>query len=613
MPPTTPRRCRLAAWALATALLGGTTALAGPPDEPRVVEGMAEIGRPGGELRMLIGRARDTRLLDAYGYARLVAYDRELRLAPDILAGYEVEEGRIFTLRLRRGHKWSDGQPLTAEDFRFFWEDVANNKALSPSGPEIQLLVEDEPPRLEVLDELTVRYTWSKPNPFFLPALAQASQLFIYSPAHYLKPFHERYQDAGKLQQLVKETGSRDWAQLFLRKDRLDNVDNPEMPTLQPWALKTAPPAERWVAERNPYFHRVDAKGQQLPYIDRVVLQVTDGKLVPIKTGAGETDLQARHLGFKDYTFLKESEGRSGLKTLLWQEARAAHLAIYPNLNAADPVWRALFRDLRFRKALAVAIDRASINEFLFFGLAEPANNTILPDSPLWRDELATHCLEFDLEGANRLLDEVGLDKRNAEGLRLLPDGRPLELVVETAGEDTEQSDVLELIRDQWREIGFRIHTKPSEREVLRNRTFSGEALMTIFYGIDNGVPTATLPPKDYAPTNQSDHPQWPKWGQHYETRGASGEAPDLPEAQRLLALYEDWRRATSVEEKTAIWREMLGLYAAQCYTIGVVANVPQPVAARADLRNLPEEAIFNWEPHAQFGIYLPDTFWYAK
>lgn len=245
MPPTTPRPCRLAAWALATALLGGTTALAGPPDEPRVVEGMAEVGRPGGELRMLIGRARDTRLLDAYGYARLVAYDRELRLAPDILAGYEVEEGRIFTLRLRRGHKWSDGHPLTSEDFRFFWEDVANNKALSPSGPEIQLLVEDEPPRLEVLDELTVRYTWSEPNPFFLPALAQASQLFIYSPAHYLKPFHERYQDAGKLQQLVKETDSRDWAQLFLRKDRLDNVDNPEMPTLQPWALRTAPPAER--------------------------------------------------------------------------------------------------------------------------------------------------------------------------------------------------------------------------------------------------------------------------------------------------------------------------------------------------------------------------------
>ncbi|HEX8375612.1 MAG TPA: ABC transporter substrate-binding protein, partial [Geminicoccaceae bacterium] len=94
------------------------------------------------------------------------------------------------------------------------------------------------------------------------------------------------------------------------------------------------------------------------------------------------------------------------------------------------------------------------MNQFLFFGLAVPANNTILPESPLWMDELAAHCLGFDLRAANGLLDELGLTKRNDDGVRLLPDGRPLELVVETAGEDSEQSDALELVRDQWREVG---------------------------------------------------------------------------------------------------------------------------------------------------------------
>ena len=319
MPPHPTRRRRpfrllaAAACGLLAAGTAGPAAHAGPPEEPRVIADMAEVGKPGGELRMLIGRARDTRLLDVYGYARLVGYDRELNLVPDILAGVDVQEGRVFTLRLRKGHKWSDGHPFTAEDFRFFWEDVAQNKGLAPTGPEIQLIVEGEPPKFEVVDDLTVRYSWSKPNPFFLPALAAATQLFVYRPAHYLKPFHERYQDAAKLQRLVQETGSRDWVQLFMRKDRLDKVDNPDIPTLQPWMLTTAPPAERFVAARNPHFHRVDAKGQQLPYIDRFVLQVADGKLVPIKTGAGETDLQARHIGFKDYTFLKESEARSGL------------------------------------------------------------------------------------------------------------------------------------------------------------------------------------------------------------------------------------------------------------------------------------------------------------
>lgn len=595
------------------AMLLASNALAEPPAEPRVIETMPEVGRPGGELQMLIGRARDVRLLDVYGYGRLVGYTQALELVPDILAKVDVQEGRVFTLTLRKGHRWSDGHPFTSEDFRFFWEDVAQNKGLSPTGPQIQLVPDGELPTVEYPDELTVRYTWSKPNPFFLPALASSTQLFIYRPAHYLRRFHEKYVEPEKLQQLVAETRSRDWVQLFLRKDRLDNYDNPEMPTLQPWMLTTAPPAERFVAVRNPHFHRVDARGQQLPYIDRVVLQVVDGKLVPIKTGAGETDLQARHIAFKDYTFLKESEARSGLATLLWQEARAAHLALYPNMNANDPVWRALFRDLRFRQALSLAVDRDAINQFLYFGLAYPANNTILPQSPLWLDELGTHCVAYDPEAANRLLDEAGLGKRNGEGLRLLPDGRPMELVVETAGEDTEQSDVLELVRDQWQQIGFRIHTKPSEREVLDNRIFSGDALMTIFFGIDNGVPTATLPPSMYAPTSQGDQPQWPKWAQFYETKGAAGEAPDLPEAKRLMELYNEWRHATDEAEQTRIWQEMLKLYASQCYTIGLVAGVQQPIAARKTLRNLPAEAIFNWDPHAQFGIYLPDTFWFAQ
>ena len=333
-----------------------------PPEQPRVIEGI-EVGKPGGELRMLIGRERETRFFNIYGYSHLIGFDRDLNLVPDILESYEVEDGRIFTLHLRKGHKWSDGQPFTAEDYRFYWEHVATNDDLSSSGVGIQLLADGEPPKVEVLDELTVRWSWSKPNRFFIPALAAANQLFIYRPAHYLKQFHKKYADPDKLKQLLAENGARDWVQLFLRKDRLNDFDNPDMPTLQPWHLVTRPPAQRFVAERNPYFHRVDSQGQQLPYIDKLIFQIIDGKLIPIKTGAGEVDLQARQIVFKDYTFLKESEKRNGLTTLLWPEARSSHLAVYPNLNAEDPVWRGLFRDLRFRKALAMAIDREAIGQ----------------------------------------------------------------------------------------------------------------------------------------------------------------------------------------------------------------------------------------------------------
>ena len=126
---------------LALAVLGcAPQALAQPPDEPRVLDDIPELGKPGGELRTLVGRARDTRLLYVFGHARLVGYDLELNLVPDILASYETEAGRVFTLHIRRGHRWSDGHPFTAEDFRFWWEDVANNRTLQPSGPVVQLL-----------------------------------------------------------------------------------------------------------------------------------------------------------------------------------------------------------------------------------------------------------------------------------------------------------------------------------------------------------------------------------------------------------------------------------------------------------------------------------------
>jgi peptide/nickel transport system substrate-binding protein len=588
----------------------------GPPDEPSVVAldpaSGKTIGKPGGELHTLVGRAKDTRLMVVYGYARLVGYNEKLELVPDILKDVEVEDGRSFTLHLRKGHRWSDGEPFTSEDFRYWWEDVANNKALSPTGPAPELFVDGEPPKVEFPDPLTVRYSWSKPNPFFLPALAQATPLFIYMPAHYLKQFHERYADPKKLAAMVEETQARDWAQLHGRHDDMYKFDNPDLPTLQPWRLTTPPPAERFVFERNPYFHRVDSTGQQLPYIDRVVLDVVDEKLIPIKTGAGETDLQSRGLFFKHYTFLKESEERSHLVTYLWQTAQGAHLAIYPNLNTTDQVWRALFRDVRFRRALSLAVDRDEINQIMFFGLGHGGNNTVLPQSPLYKPEYREEWADFDLAKANALLDEIGLTKRSSDGLRLLPDGRPMELVVETAGEETEQTDVLELVEETWLKIGLKIHSKPLQREMFRNRIFSGEALMSIWYGLENGIPSADMSPGEFAPTDQNQL-QWPMWGQYYQTKGQAGEPPDLPDAVELLDLFEQWRGARTTEERRAIWDRILPIYSGQVYSIGLIAGILQPVAARQNLRNLPAEAVYNWEPGAQFGIYRPDTFWFDK
>ena len=577
------------------------------PQPPLVVR-MDQPGKHGGALHSLVGRSRDTRLLVVYGYARLVGYDRNLELAPDIVESFEVQEGRIFTLRLRKGHRWSDGHPFTAEDFRYYWEDVANNKELSPAGPPRDLLVDGEPPKFEILSDTVLRYTWHKPNPHFLPRQAGASPLFIYRPAHYLKPLHKKYSEKVRKAE-ADGTAKRRWSAVHNRADNLYESDNPDLPTLQPWMNTTRPPADRFVAVRNPYFHRVDERGQQLPYIDRFVLAVADPKLIPAKTGAGEADLQARDVHFNNYTFLKQGEKQNGYRTLLWRPGKGSHFALFPNLNTKDPVWRQLLRDVRFRRALSLGIDRSLVNQVLYFGLAIESNNTVLPQSPLFREAYRDRWARYDRKAAIQLLEEIGL-KKGRDGVRRLPDGRPLEIIVETAGESTEHSDVLELIRETWREVGIKVFTKPSQREAWRNRIYSGETVMSVWGGIENGLATPDTSPDELAPMSQTQL-QWPKFGQYFETGGKSGEPVDMPEVKELQRLYEVWMSATSRREREQAWHAMLALHAEQQFTIGVVSGVPQPVVARDTLMNVPERGFYNWDPGAFFGIYRPDTFWF--
>ncbi len=584
------------------------------PKVPRVsVSGPnLSVGRHGGELRMLVTRDKDVRLLNVYGYARLIGYNEALEVEPDILESLEIEDGRIFTFKLREGHRWSDGHPFTSEDFRYYWEDVANNEALKPTGPPQVLRVDGELPQVEFLDETTVRYSWSKPNPFLIPALAGARPLDLFVPAHYLKKYHPAHGDQAEIDAAVAAAGARNWAQLHNRLGNMYKATNPALPTLQPWFNSVKPPSQRFIAERNPYYHRIDASGQQLPYADRFVLSVVGGALVPAKTSAGESDLQSRGLHFSDYTFLKAAEERSGFDVRLWKTVRGSQLALYPNLNVNDPEWRELNRDARFRRALSLGINRSEINQVIYYGLTLEGNNSVLPDSPLFKEEYRAAWADFDAEKANALLDEIGLTERNGDGIRLLPDGRPIEIIVETAGENTEEVDVLELIADSWKAIGVKLFTKPSQREVLRNRIFAGETMMTMWYGYENGIPTPYTSPEEFVPIHQQSF-HWPKWGQYDETNGKSGEPVDMERPQRLLDLYKDWLYAKSRDEKSAIWQEILEIHAEDVYTIGLVAQVPQPVTVASSLRNVPQEGIYNWDPGAQFGIYRPERFWFDR
>lgn len=577
------------------------------PAEPAVVD---STGRPGGQLRMLMASPKDTRMMVVYGYARLVGLTPSLTLAPDILKAIDVQNGAVFTLHLRQGMKWSDGQPFTAEDFRYWFQDVAGNRHLAPSGLPVGLLPNGEKPKFEVLDETTVRYSWSRPNPLFLREIAGPDPLFIYCPSHYLKQFHEKYADKIELEALVEKARTHNWAALHNKLNAMYKNDNPHLPSLDPWILKTKPPAERFIFERNPYYYRVDTAGNQLPYIDRVILSLADSRIIPAKTAAGETDLQARYLSFDDYTFLRQSEDRNHFDVRLWRTGPGSQFALYPNLNVDDAGWRELLRDLRFRRALSLAVNRHEINQVIYFGLAIEGQNTVLPQSPLYDPAYRQAWAQYDLGEANRLLDLIGLTKRGSDNVRLLPDGRPMEIIVEYSGELPEEPDVLELVRDSWRHIGIRLFAKPAQLTLFRQRVFSGEALMALDKGIENGLAHAASPPWEFAPTTQQEL-EWPKWGEYYETRGRGGEPPDLPSALRLRDLFNQWLGTASEDQQAVVWHQILQIWADEVFSIGTVGGVLQPVVANDKLRNIPEKGIFNWDPGAFFGIYKPDHFWF--
>ncbi|WP_425083963.1 ABC transporter substrate-binding protein [Ruegeria profundi] len=581
------------------------------PKDPLVVDLAAkgrEFGIPGGTMRTMVTRSKDIRQMVVYGYARLVGFDGNYNIVPDILASFENDGNRKFTLHLREGHKWSDGSPFTSEDFRYWWEDVANNELLSPSGPPDFLIVEGKAPTVSFPDETTVVYEWDDPNPDFLQTLAQARPPFIYRPSAFLKQYHENYVDPEDLAAQVDDARVKSWAALHNKLDNLYKFDNHKLPTLQPWLNASSGKKIRHNFVRNPYYHRIDSKGVQLPYIDVVEMEIVAPGLVAAKTNAGETDLQGRGLAFRDASILKKGEAVGNYKTLLWKTGVASQIAIYPNLNYADEVWRDVMRDVRVRRALSLGIDRKTINQALYFKLAKPGAMAVLPASPFYSEENAQAWAQYDPDLANALLDEAGLAERDKNGIRLLPDGRPMELIIETAGERQEVENALQIVTDTWREIGVDLVMRPLDRDILRNRVFAGNTMASVWFGWDDGLPQVHTSPAYLAPTDQV-FLAWPKWGQYYQTGGEVGEAPDMPEAERLMTLVHDWETATTDEQRAAVWTEMLEIHADQLYAIGILNGAPQPIVVSNRLRNVPEQAMWAWEPGAHFGVHRPDEF----
>ena len=367
------------------------------PEEPLVLQPKDQIGRYGGTFR--VGSTNPgAGGTDEY-LARcqpLVILTPDLKsIVPNIAKGWSFSENNtVFTLYLRKGMKWSDGAPFTADDFVFWYEDILLNDQLTPVKPR------DWSPggklvKVEKIDETTVRFAFGVPYPVVLDQLAVTVEQVLrypFQPKHYLKKFHPKYNP--NVEAEAKQAGFDSWWKWFgANWVMAQDERKPGYPEINPWVPARTDSAGNRYYERNPYYWKVDTAGNQLPYADgqtRMLVESTE--LWSLKVVAGEYDYAAQHTSVDTYPVYKENEAKAGYRAMIWQFDRGAEMVNFRfNQNIADPVQRAIFRDVRFRQAVSLAINRAEINKVIFNGRAVARQGTVVPSASFYEPAMGNH------------------------------------------------------------------------------------------------------------------------------------------------------------------------------------------------------------------------------
>ena len=574
------------------------------PDEPIVVEPFEEIGEYGGTIRNAhLGMG------DVTGWFRmvhepLVYWDKDHRkIYPNVAKSWKVSDnGKTFTFYLRKGIKWSDGKPFTADDVVFWFEDIISNKEITPVFPT-WLTINGKPAILEKVDDYTIRFRFQEPYGFFLNRLANGEE--IYAPKHYLVQFHSKYTQKEKLDEMAKKEGFTFWHQLFAQKNNW--AANPDLPEIRAWKTTTPLSSNYHIAERNPYYWKIDPAGNQLPYVDRWRRElVSNIDMIIMKAVAGELDYQHRHIWnqYPAYTLLMENREKGGYRILKYTGAETSTAGIYFNQTCKDPVLRSLFRNKMFRRALSLGINRNDINSLILMGLGEPSQGLLSKVHPAYVEKVDKAYTEYDPVKANRILDSLGLTKRDKDGYRLRPDGKTLTINIMASTHHTTSIDVMQLVTGYWKALGIKAEVNPLERSLFETRRNANEYEVLTFSIADGMEP---LVDQYHAPDTR-----WcPLWYEWLNTGGKTGEEPPK-EVKRLWEIYQKEAISTTSEsQRNALIREAMRLHSENLWIIGTVGISWMMAVVKNNLRNVPEEGIV-WHPGSP-GCTRPEQFFFKK
>ena len=597
------------------------------PVSPRVITPLERVGQYGGTWHRaysgLSDRVGPAKLHEAYVIRWDAPNPSTLGLAANVVDSFQInDDASEYTFHLREGMKWSDGHDVTTDDVRFWYEDYQLVPDIIPTPSNaIRQIVNGESriAQLDVLDPYTFKVTFPAPNPLLPLYLAKSGGGLVagpayLAPAHYLKQFHPKYADVNKLNAMAADKKLPGWQALWgTAGDQQGPANfwfiNPDLPILNAWRTTVPAPGDPHVMERNPYFYWVDTDGNQLPYIDKVEHALyQNSEVLNLWVAQGKIDEQGRGMSAASYTFYKENEAKGAYKVYRWRSASTE--SYFPNQNSDNPMLRQLFGAPEFRKALNISINREEINQVLYNGLGRARQAAPVNGSPEYDPDFETRWTEYDPDTANALLDNMGL-ARGADGIRTMPDGTPIEWVVEhTSLPGSPGNDQHEFVRRAWEAIGLRVTMNYVERSLYQQHVNNGDIDMG-YWGYDR-LSVIKADPGRWTGVIQ-DGPWAPRWGNFYNNAPYKKEEPPAGHPIRQVwSLWEKTQQTPDEATRNSYFQQLLDIHKAAPFVVGVVGELVSPFIVKSNFRNFGDGYIAD-DTLRDDGLLNPPHFFFER
>ena len=581
------------------------------PDDPPVIEPYERVGKYGGTATVWATQLNSTgwaseALIFIRGANYLRSDPTASKMLPYILKDWKFSDDYMtFTVYLWEGLKFSNGDPLTADDYMYWWNHVANNKDLSPVPPQDSVPTGIE--NVIKIDDYTVRFILTQPDVWFHVRLGDRG---ISDPHKYLSQFHPDFVDKAELEAKAKEKGFDHWYQYYsYMHTGQHGIVFPDRvrPNVKPFI-----PVERSEShvlfERNPFFAFVDTEGNQLPYIDHIRTNLaSSNELMTAKAVTGEATMAGQGLDFVDLPLIKQNEQKGDYKTYIFTHTGGTAVSLYPNFTHSDLKLREIFNDVRFRKAMSHALDRDAINEKVFFGMATPSQSTVTVTSQFWEESFAQSFAKYDPDEARRLLADMGMEDVNGDGFVEQPDGSKFNPMLTTAEYLTPKVDVLEMAVEFWKDVGLNIDFEIISISLKISRWHANEFDMGEWVVERTTDPIITLTPiftlAPAWPVGQTPWCPMPLWLKWNGTKGKEGEEP--PEhIKQIIRYLETFTRSSDPEVRFEAGKNLVRAQAENLWTIGTVAQMPFPVVVSNKLHNVPKFGLKGSDTHNWSSFY---------